>query len=131
QETLGRILGQVGAGVRFLALACALAGGLVLVGALSTSRHQRTREAALLRTLGARRGQVRGVLLTEYVALGTVSALAGLVLAAGAAAWITTAVLELDYTPDPASLATVWVVVTALTVGAGVLLSRPAITRPP
>jgi putative ABC transport system permease protein len=131
QATLGSILGKVGSGVRFLALACALAGSLVLLGALSTSRYQRTREAALLRTLGARRRQVTGVLLTEYAALGTVSALAGLLLSAGAASWIVRATMDLSYDVDFAVLAQVWVGITALTVAMGFLMSLPVLRRPP
>jgi putative ABC transport system permease protein len=131
QETLASILGKVSTGVRFLALACALAGALVLLGALSTSRHQRTREAALLRTLGARRRQVTGVLLAEYTALGTVAALAGLLLAGAAAAWIVEATLGLGFTLQPASLIAVWVGVSALTVGVGFLTSLPVLRRPP
>jgi putative ABC transport system permease protein len=131
QATIASILGKIGSGVRLLALACALAGTLVLVGALSTSRYQRTREAALLRTLGARRRQVTGVLLTEYAALGTVSALAGLLLAGGAAAWIVGATLDLGFTLHLPSLAAVWAGVTALTVGMGFLMSLPVLRRPP
>jgi putative ABC transport system permease protein len=131
QETLASILGKVSTGVRFLALASALAGGLVLLGALSTSRHQRTREAALLRTLGARRRQVTGVLLAEYTALGTVAALAGLLLAGAAAAWIVEATLGLGFTLQPASLIGVWLGVSALSVGMGFLMSLPVLRRPP
>jgi putative ABC transport system permease protein len=131
QATLASILGKVGSGVRLLALACALAGTLVLVGALSTSRYQRTREAALLRTLGARRGQVTGVLLTEYAALGTVAALAGLILAGAASAWIVAATLELGFSLDVGALIAVWLGVTALTVAMGFLMSLPVLRRPP
>ena len=131
QATLASILGKVGNGVRLLALACALAGTLVLVGALSTSRYQRTREAALLRTLGARRRQVTGVLLTEYAALGTVSALAGLLLAGGAASWIVGTTLDLTFSLDVRSLVIVWAGVTTLTVGMGFLMSLPVLRRPP
>jgi putative ABC transport system permease protein len=131
QETLASILGKVSAGVRFLAAACALAGSLVLLGALSTSRHQRTREAALLRTLGARRRQVSGVLLAEYAALGTVAALAGLLLASGAAAWIVESTLGLRFALQPSSLLGVWLGVSAITVGMGFVLSLPVLRRPP
>jgi putative ABC transport system permease protein len=131
QATIAQVLGKVGSGIRFLALACAAAGTFVLVGALSTSRYQRTREAALLRTLGARRRQVTGVLLTEYAALGTVSALAGLLLAGGAAAWVVGATMELPFSLDVGSLLIVWLGVTALTVGMGFLMSLPVLRRPP
>jgi putative ABC transport system permease protein len=131
QATLGDILAKVGSGVRFLALACALAASLVLLGALSTSRYQRTREAALLRTLGARRRQVTGVLLTEYAALGTVSAASGLLLAAGAASWIVGTTMDLSHRLDVGVLLQVWLGVTGLTVAMGFLMSLPVLRRPP
>ena len=131
QEALGAILGKVDRAVRFLAGACALAGLLVLVGALSTSRYQRVREGALLRTLGAQRRHVAGMLLTEYAALGTVATLAGLLLAVGASAWVVAETLDLDYAVDLPSLLQVWMGVTALTVGMGGLASRPVLRRPP
>ncbi|SCK06708.1 ABC transporter permease [Vogesella sp. LIG4] len=60
-----------------------LAGILVLWAALSTTRHERLADAALLRALGASRAQVRSVLLAELGALG---ALAGLLAGIGAMA---------------------------------------------
>ena len=42
----------------------------MLVGALATSRFQRIREGALLRTLGATRSQIFRIVLAEYFALG-------------------------------------------------------------
>jgi putative ABC transport system permease protein len=131
QEALGRVLAKIESAVHLLALACALAGLLVLGGSLATSREQRTREAALLRTLGARRGQLLGVLVTEYAALGTTAALAGLLLAAGAAAWVTSQVLGFAFTLHLPSLAAVWAGVSLLTVLTGLLASRSVLTRPP
>lgn len=131
QEALDSILGQVTGAIRFLALACTVAGLLVLAGALATSRHQRTREVALLKTLGARRRVVLGVLATEYAALGSVSAVAGLALAGVAAGFVVRGLLGLPYEVDVASLAAVWVAVATLTVGSGLAASRGVLGRPP
>jgi len=57
----------------FLGAFIALAGIVVLVGERASSRAQRLREVALLRTLGARRRPVLTVLLTEYVALWSIA----------------------------------------------------------
>jgi predicted lysophospholipase L1 biosynthesis ABC-type transport system permease subunit len=71
------------------------------------------------------------VLLTEYVALGTVAAAAGLILAAVAGALIGTRVLGLPHTLDAGSLVRVWVGVTTRPVVTGVLMSIPALRSPP
>ncbi|MCQ4165271.1 ABC transporter permease [Tahibacter harae] len=58
-----------------------LAGLLVLVAALNVSAEERRFETALLRTLGARRGQLLATVLGEFALLGLI---AGLIAAFGA-----------------------------------------------
>jgi putative ABC transport system permease protein len=87
QGTLDLIFRRVALAIRFMALFSVAAGLLILVGALASSRLQRLREVVLLRTLGARSGQVRAVLFAEYAALGMLGGLAGAVLA-GAGGWL-------------------------------------------
>ena len=70
QETLERLIDRVVLAIRFMALFTLGTGTLVLVGALATSRFQRMREGALLRTLGATRGQLLRVVVSEYASLG-------------------------------------------------------------
>jgi putative ABC transport system permease protein len=71
------------------------------------------------------------VLLTEYAALGTVAALAGLVLAAAASAGVVAGTLDLRFSLDVPALLGVWAGVTGLTVGMGFLMSLPVLRRPP
>lgn len=75
QQTIERIVASVVLAIRFMAFFSLATGVVVLVGALATSRFQRVREAALLKTLGATRRQVFGVMVTEYAALGLLAAL--------------------------------------------------------
>jgi putative ABC transport system permease protein len=131
QEAIGRVLERVNQALRFLGLFTAAAGVIVLAGALGTSRYQRMRESALLRTLGARRGQVRMVLLAEYLALGTLASVTGMVLAVAAAAALSREVFEVAYLPDLRSLAALWTGVTALTVFVGITGSGGLLRRPP
>jgi putative ABC transport system permease protein len=131
QEAIGRVLERVNQALRFLGLFTAAAGVIVLAGALGTSRYQRMRESALLRTLGARRGQVRAVLLAEYVALGTLASLTGLALSVLAAGALAREVFEIDYLPHLPSLAALWAGVTALTVIVGITGSGGLLRRPP
>lgn len=131
QEAIDEVLSAVRRAVGFLGGFSGVAGGLVLAAALATSRHQRRREGALLRTLGARRGQVRAVFLAEYVALGTLATAAGLLLASGAAAVLVPALFEMSWVPGPARLLVVWAGVSGLTVVIGMLASRDAFRGPP
>lgn len=131
RETVGEILGEVSRVVRFLALFAGVAALVVLGGALATTRAQRTRESALLRTLGARRGQLLAVLVTEYLALGSVAALAGLALAGAAAFAMVRGMFEIPFVATPGTVIVIWAVVTGLTVAVGLLGSRGVLAKPP
>jgi len=90
------------------------AGTAVLLAAVQSTRDERRYEAALLRTLGARRSVVLKGVAAEFLALGL---LAGILAATGAtlAGWIlATRVFDLGYTVDPL----VW----AWGIAAGILL---------
>jgi putative ABC transport system permease protein len=77
------VLDQVVTAVEFLFLFTLASGVLVLYAALMGSQAERTREAGLLRALGATRGQLAQAQRIEFVLVGS---LAGLLAATGAAA---------------------------------------------
>ncbi|HET6804657.1 MAG TPA: FtsX-like permease family protein [Frateuria sp.] len=90
------IVGQVGGAVRWVLGFSLLAGALVLAAALATSAAERRHEAALLRTLGARRGQLRLAAACEFAMLGLIAGLTAALGAAGAGWWLGRAVFRLD-----------------------------------
>ncbi len=131
QQAVDAVLSRVRQAVAFLGLFSALAGILVLVGSLATSRVQRLREGALLKTLGARRRQVLIVLLTEYLALGTLATATGLVLAWTASAIVVPRVFQLEFSTHFGPLAMIWLVVAGVTVSVGLIGSRGLLRRAP
>lgn len=131
QEAIDSVLSRVRQAVGFLGAFSALAGVIVLIGALATSRAQRLREGALLKTLGARRRQVLTVLFAEYLALGSLATASGLVLAVAAAAALVPELFEIEYSMRPGSLVVIWLVVVGLTVVTGLVGSRELLRRPP
>jgi putative ABC transport system permease protein len=131
QQTIDEILQRANQGIRFLGVFSTVAGVLVLIGALSTSRYQRMRESALLKTLGARRRVVLEILTVEYALLGSLATAAGLVLAIVAGWLMTWTVFEVPFRLDLARLGGVWLWVTAVTVVVGLLGSRGILSRPP
>ncbi|MBA3556957.1 MAG: FtsX-like permease family protein [Gemmatimonadales bacterium] len=131
QETLERLLDRVVLAIRFMALFTLATGAIVLVGALATSRFQRIREGALLRTLGATRGQLLRIVLAEYLALGLIAATVAAALA-GAAAWaLATWVFDGRFALPTLPLAALVGGVVTLTVAVGLLNSREVIRRTP
>ena len=131
QQTIDEILERANQGIRFLGVFSTVAGVLVLIGALSTSRYQRMRESALLKTLGASRRVVLQVLTVEYAVLGSLASAAGLVLAVFAGLMMTRTVFEVPFVLDLARLGTVWLWVTAVTLIVGLIGSRGVLARPP
>ena len=80
------IVDRVSNAVRWILGFSLLAGGLVLSAALAASAAERRHEAALLRTLGARRAQLRAAAACEFALLGLVAGLTA-ALGAGITGW--------------------------------------------
>jgi putative ABC transport system permease protein len=72
--------------VRGAAAVAALAGLFVLAGAIAARARARTREAAILKVLGASRAQILAAYVLEYGAVGVIAGTAGVALGY-AAAW--------------------------------------------
>ena len=128
---LDGILAKLSWASSFLASFTVLTGAVVLVGAIFMGRHQRVREAVLLRTLGAQRGQLRRMMLAEYAALGLLSALAGSLLAVIAHALLAHFVFKLPAVPAFAPVAITVVAVTGLTMLTGWAANRSVSASPP
>jgi putative ABC transport system permease protein len=80
-DRVREIVQRVTGAVRWVLGFSLLAGALVLAAALATSGQERRHEAALLRTLGARRGLLRIAAACEFALLGLI---AGITAALGA-----------------------------------------------
>ena len=133
--TIRDIISKATTAVRVLSLFTIGTGLLVLVSAVFTGRFDRVREAALLRTLGATRETVFRILAVEYLALGSLAALTGIVLAAGGSWLLATFVFELQQTAvlsiiAPPALVALGSVI-ALTLGVGLFTSRGVSNHPP
>jgi putative ABC transport system permease protein len=118
--------------IRFMAGFSILTGLLVLASSVLISRYQRTRESVLLRTLGASRNQILRITVLEYALLGTLAALAGVLLAALAAWALAFWVFETPFVSSgllwlPALVA----LVAGLTALIGGLNSRSVLSQPP
>jgi len=76
-----KIMDQVARAVQFVFLFTLFAGLVVLYAAIASTQDERLYRAAIMRTLGASRGQLLRATLAEFAVIG---ALAGLIAAAGA-----------------------------------------------
>ena len=129
QRTVERIFRKVAIAVRFMAGFSLITGALVLLGAVAAGRLQRIREGALLKTLGATRRQLSRILLTEYLALGALSALVGIGLACIGAWAFVTFVMELQFVLPVVPLAFVFLFTAILVAVVGLTASREVFRR--
>ncbi|WP_425402522.1 ABC transporter permease [Gelidibacter mesophilus] len=75
------ILEKVSWVINFMAFFSILTGIIVLIGSVRTSKYQRIKESVLLRTLGAKNKQILQISAFEYVFLGLLGSLVGIILA--------------------------------------------------
>jgi putative ABC transport system permease protein len=125
------VLGKVTSAVRFLAgLSLALAIP-VLFSAVSATRRERLREGVLLKVLGATKRQVGRIMLAEYLLLGALGSLAGVVLSVGAAWALMRYVFDQPFSPaaTPALLVALAMIVIAVSIG--MLTSRDVFRETP
>jgi len=105
-DRVREIVDRVGDAVRWILGFSLLAGALVLAASLAASATERRHEAALLRTLGARRTQLRMAAACEFALLGLLAGLTAALGAAGAGLWLGQAVFHIDgFVPPPWPLA--------------------------
>jgi len=100
-ETVRNIMTQGTRVVELMALLTLFSGLVVLLAALQVTREERKFESALLRSLGASRGLIRRLALTEFLLLGGAAGLLAGVGAAAAGLGIASALFELDYSFNP------------------------------
>jgi putative ABC transport system permease protein len=117
--------------VRGAAAVAALAGVLVLAGAIAAGARARAREAALLKVLGAARGQVLTAYAVEYGAVGLIAGAAGVALGAAAAWPVVTLVFETRWAVDWAGVAALSGGAMALAGAGGVLAALQALAKRP
>ncbi|WP_121907366.1 ABC transporter permease [Ulvibacter antarcticus] len=75
------ILDKVSWIINFMAFFSILTGIIVLIGSVRNSKYQRIKESVLLRTLGAKNSQILNIAALEYLFLGILGSLVGILLA--------------------------------------------------
>ena len=74
------ILDKISWIINFMAFFSILTGFIVLIGSVRNSKYQRIKESVLLRTLGAKSKQILKITALEYVYLGLLGSLTGILL---------------------------------------------------
>ncbi len=72
-DAIAALLGQLAGALAATGSLTLAAGALVLAGAVAGGQQRRIREAVILKTLGATRGEIRAAWLVEFAILGAVA----------------------------------------------------------
>jgi putative ABC transport system permease protein len=130
-RSVGRILSNITLAVSFIGGFVFLSGALILVGSIAMTKFQRVYEAAVLKTLGAKRRVLLSIMLAEYGLLGLVAGLVGAGAANGLSYAVARYVFEVQWGFSP-SLNALGVAATVLLVGVvGALSSLDVLTKKP
>ena len=130
-QTLGDLLDKIGFVVRFMASFTLLTGVVALVASVLSSRYQRIREMALLRTIGASARQMGVMMLVEFALIGLIAGLAGVALSFLGSWAVAQFVFRITlYIPWGATLLAV-LLASGLTLGVGMLNSVGVARRSP
>ena len=120
-DSFARMLDRLSLAIRAVALFCVVASGLVMAAALAATRYRRLYESVILKALGATRGLIARSFATEYVLLGAVAGLIGIVLASTLSWAVLRYIFDLPWTLQPKVLATGLVLTIVLTLIVGFL----------
>jgi putative ABC transport system permease protein len=130
-ESAAKLFDRLSLAIRGAAAVAALAGLLVLAGAIAAGAQARAREAAILKVLGASRGQVLAAYAIEYGAVGVIAGLAGALLGLAAAWPVVTLVFEAKLSFDLGGVAALVGGAAALTGAGGLVAAAAALAKRP
>jgi putative ABC transport system permease protein len=131
QQTVGRVLDKVTTAIRFMAGLSLALGIPVLFSAVSATRRERLREGVLLKVLGATRRQVGRIMLAEYLLLGALGSLVGIVLSVGGAWALMHYVFRQPFQPAVIPALAVALLMNLVSVRIGLLTGRDVFRETP
>jgi putative ABC transport system permease protein len=80
-ETIQGVVQQITIVVRFLAGFSILAGAVILASSIASTQFRRIREVVVLKTLGAKRNHIAAVFSVEFIVLGLLAGVVGVIFA--------------------------------------------------
>ncbi len=125
------VLERTTTGIRFLGAFTVASGLAILAGSLGAAAMLRSREVALMKTLGLRRAEVLGWFAVEYALAGLLAATVGATLGAVAQAEVLKRAFTIDTSAQPGLVLSGVAAVTVLATLAGLLASLRSLSRSP
>ncbi|NJW52491.1 FtsX-like permease family protein [Salinimicrobium sp. CDJ15-91] len=125
------ILNKIAWLINFMAFFSIFTGIIVLLGAVRTSKFQRIKESVLLRTMGARSGQILKILALEYLYLGLLGGLSGILLSLISSQLLAWLLFNAPFAPSLFPFLVLFPAITLLVMLIGLTNSISVIKSPP
>ena len=126
-----KLLDKIAWLINFMAFFSIFTGIIVLLGAVKTSKYQRIRESVLLRTLGARSNQILKITALEYLFLGVLGSLSGILLSLLSSQLLAWLVFDTPFVPSLIPFLVLLPGITLLVLAIGLGNSIGVIKSPP
>jgi len=133
-QILGKVqelLDKIAHVIRFVAFFAILSGVIILASSIVATRYQRTREAVLLKTLGATRSQVARIQAAEFLIVGLAAGVIGCLLASAAADYLLGHLLDTKFSFQWIPVIVGTLCTAALAIATGWLASRGVLNHKP
>jgi putative ABC transport system permease protein len=130
-KVIDDLLDKISYVIRFMSAFSIITGIVVLIASVRISKYQRIQESVLLRTLGASRKQIFVITALEYLFLGALSALTGIVIALTGSWLLAKYSFEIPFAINLLPAAILFCIVSLLTVIIGLINSRGVLNKPP
>lgn len=117
--------------INFMAFFSILTGIIVLIGSVRNSKYQRIKESVLLRTLGAKSKQILRITALEYVYLGMLGSLVGILLSLISSQLLATLLFKEPFVPSVVPFLVFLPGITVLVLLIGLTNIRSVLKSPP
>lgn len=125
------VLDKISWVINFMAIFSIFTGIIVLIGAVRTSKFQRIKENVLLRTLGGTGKQILKITALEYLYLGILGSLSGILLSLFCAQILAYFIFELAFIPSLFPFVVLFPGISLLVLAIGLMNSRSVLLSPP
>jgi putative ABC transport system permease protein len=99
--TVQRLIDNFVLAVSFVGSFVMLSGILILMGSIALTKSQRIYESAVLKTLGANRRTLTGILIAEYIVLGLLAGIIGSAFATGLSYVVCRYLMDIEWSFQP------------------------------
>ena len=130
-DTIQRLVNNFVLAISFVGSFVILSGILILMGSIALTKSQRIYESAILKTLGADRGTLAGILFAEYLLLGILAGAIGAVFALGLSYAVSRFLMDIEWVFQPLVLTAGIAITTFAVMAVGVLGSFDVLFRKP